>query len=688
MHQDLSLFATIAMAILTAFVGGYIARKAGLPSLVGYLLAGLVIGPFTPGFVGSVSAAQQLAEIGVIFMMFGVGLHFSLRDLWDVRQIAIPGAILQTTLSTLLGLALGRLWGWTVVSGLVLGLSISVASTVVLLRGLSDNNLLNTPHGKVAVGWLVFEDLATIFILVMMPVLVNQSGSPLQSIGLAILKTVLFVAIMLFVGTRVLPRLLTQIAHLRSRELFIIAVVSMALGAAYAAYELFEVSLALGAFLAGVVIGESDIHQQVGAEVVPFRDFFSVLFFVSVGMLVNPLTVISEIGNVLALTALIVLGKLVISAALGLFLPAPARTFAVVGAGLSQIGEFSFIIGSTGVALGVLTTEQYGLILAGALLSIVVNPLMYRTIPVIERAMRDLPSLWRKRESGRPVQAPAVEKLSGHVVIVGYGRIGIHMGSVLEQLGYPNLVVEQDLAYVRELQEQGIRALFGDAANSEILTHVGLDRACALAVTVPNETTAELIVTAAHDIAPELPIIARAATESGVRRLAAVGARTVIQPELEGGLEIVRHTLLIIGYPSAQIQPYLDNVRRSTYRGILPGDRGYPVLDVLLSAIRGVEIAWTPILAESGIVGQSLAEANIRASTGASVVALVRNEEAIPNPNPELRFQEGDLVGLIGKDEELAAAAALINPREEVVSESLAQESSTNGTRVDGAPMS
>lgn len=687
MHQDLTLFATIAMAILTAFVGGYIARKAGLPSLVGYLLAGLAIGPFTPGFVGSVSAAQQLAEIGVIFMMFGVGLHFSLKDLWDVRQVAIPGAILQTAMSTLLGLALARLWGWTVVSGLVLGLSISVASTVVLLRGLADSNLLNTPHGKVAVGWLVFEDLATIFILVMMPVLVNQSGSPLQSIGLAVLKTVLFVAIMLVVGTRVMPRLLTQIAHLRSRELFIIAVVAMALGAGYAAFELFQVSLALGAFLAGVVIGESDIHQQVGAEVVPFRDFFSVLFFVSVGMLVNPITVIADIAHVLALTALIVMGKLLITIGIGLILPAPPRTFVVAGVGLSQIGEFSFIIGSTGVALDVLTAEQYGLILAGALLSIVVNPLMYRAIPVIERTVQGMPSLWRLMGRGEPVHVPAVEKMSGHVVIVGYGRIGIHIGSVLQQLGYPYLVVEQDIAYVREIQEQGIEALFGDAANSEILTHVGLERARALAVTVPNETTAELIVTAAHDIAPELPIIARAATQSGVRRLAAVGATTVIHPELEGGLEIVRHTLLTIGYPMAQIQPYLDNVRRGTYKGILPGDRGYPVLDILLSAIRGMEIAWTPLLEGNPIIGRSLAETNIRAATGASVVALVRNQEVIPNPRPEQRFQEGDLIGLIGNVEELAVATELINPRADgVVGEVAAEGVGADGTQVGEAP--
>ena len=661
MHGEFALFATITMAVLTAFIFGFLARKLRLPSLVGYLVAGLVISPFTPGFVGDADAAAQLAEIGVIFMMFGVGLHFSLKDLWSVRGIAIPGAILQTTLSTLAGLALGRLWGWSSAAGLVLGLSLSVASTVVLLRGLTDRGLVSTPHGRVAIGWLVFEDLATIVILVLMPVLAAGGGNPLLSVGAALLKTAAFVAIMLLVGTRVMSWLLTQIAYTRSRELFSLAVVALALGTAFAAFELFGVSLALGAFLAGVVVGESDIHHQVGAEVVPFRDFFSVLFFVSVGMLVDPAVVAANIGKVAILSLLVVVGKAIITLLLGLVLPSSARTMIVVAAGLSQIGEFSFIVGQAGVALGLLDSDQYGLILAAAVVSIVVNPLMFNLIPATERALRRVPWLWRRLERGGPTPEPFTDHIEGHVVILGYGRVGGHIGGVLQRLGLPFLVVEQNMIYANELQAQGINTMFGDASNSEILLHVGLEHARALVVTVPNETAAELIVTAAHAIAPDLPIIVRAATADRLDNLFHLGARHAVNPEMEGGLEMLRLTLLALGYSAGQIQQYIDTVRTDTYEGILPGQRGYPALDQLLMATRGVEIAWQPLDADSPLVGRTLGEAGIRSRTGASVVAVLRGGQVITNPGPELRFMAGDLVGLIGEAQQLAVVDRLMN---------------------------
>ena len=660
MHDDFALFATITMAVMLAFIGGFIARKLKLPTLVGYLVAGLAISPFTPGFSGDTNAAAQLAEMGVIFMMFGVGLHFSLKDLWNVRRIAIPGAILQTTLSTLLGLAVSQLWGWSFEAGLVLGLAISVASTVVLLRGLADNGLVSTAHGKVAIGWLVFEDLATIAILVLMPVLVSDGGgNPLLSVGWALLKTAVFVALMLLVGTRLLSWLLTQIAYTRSRELFILAVVAVALGVSFLAYEFFGVSLALGAFLAGVVVSESDVHHQVGAEVVPFRDFFAVLFFVSVGMLVNPAVVFANLDKVIVLALLVIVGKALITLLLGLLLPSSARTMIVVAAGLSQIGEFTFIVGSTGVALGLLDVDQYGLILAAAVISIIVNPLMFRLIQPTEKALRRLPALWQRMERGGPTPEAFHEQMEEHVVIVGYGRVGRHIGSVLQRLGLPFLVIEQDMPLAAELQGQGIKTMFGDAANSEILLHVCLDCAKALVVTVPNETTTELIVGAAHLISPATPIIVRAQTEDRLDELIRLGATHAINPELEGGLEILRYTLLTLDYSSGQIQHFIDTIRSDTYTGIWPGDRGYPVLDQLLMSTRGVEIAWEPLAAGSPLIGQTLAEANIRSRIGASVVALVRDRKVIANPKSHVVFEEGDLLGLIGDAHELAAARAL-----------------------------
>jgi monovalent cation:H+ antiporter-2, CPA2 family len=656
MHQDFALFATITMALLTAFGGGYIARKLGLPSLVGYLLAGMVIGPFTPGFVGDTHAISQLAEMGVIFMMFGVGLHFSLKDLWDVRRIAIPGAVLQMLLATLLGFALTQLWGWSVSASLVLGLSISIASTVVLLRGLEDHGLLNTVHGKVAVGWLVLEDLATIAILVLLPVLVASSDNALLNIGTALLKTCLFVAIMLFVGARLMPWLLKRIAHTRSRELFILAVVALALGTAFAAAELFGVSLALGAFLAGVVIGESDISHQVGAEVTPFRDIFSVLFFVSVGMLVNPTLVLANVGQILLLTLLVVVGKFLLTVLMIFVLPAPGRTLIVVAAGLSQIGEFSFIVGQTGVALGILTQDQYGLILAAALLSIVINPLMFRAIPQFERFIQRVPALRQRMERAAPEPVPAHQHMTDHVVIVGYGRVGQHIGHVLQQLKLPFLVVERDAENAENIHKDGVQTLLGDAANSEVLTHAALQDARVLVVTVPDEVAAELIVTAAHDVAPKLPIIARAGTVSGITRLSEAGARHIIHPELEGGLELVRHMLLTLEYPTAQIQRYVDKVRHDAYEVTLTGNEQHPDLDQLLTAVRGVEISWYPILPNSPVVGKNLIEANIRANVGASVIALIRGEQVIPNPGADIKLLEGDMVGIIGNSQQLVAA--------------------------------
>ncbi len=663
MHHEVALFATIAMALVTAFVGGYIARRIGLPTLVGYLVAGMVIGPFTPGFVGDSESASQLAELGVIFMMFGVGLHFSLKDLWNVRAIAVPGALLQMLIATVLGFLLTQLWGWSVNAGLVVGLALSIASTVVLLRGLEDNGMLNTVHGKVVVGWLVLEDLATIAILVLLPALVGGSGNEgSDSIVVALLKTVVFVVIMLLAGARLMPWLLTRIAQTRSRELFILAVVTVALGTAFGAYELFGVSLALGAFLAGMVIGESDISHQVGAEVLPFRDLFSVIFFVSVGMLVNPAVIWANLGQVIILTALIVIGKGIFTLLLGLVLPASGRTMLVVAAGLSQIGEFSFIVGQAGVGLGILSQDQYGLILAGAVISIIINPFMFRLIPVAERTLQKFPALWKRLDRGGPMPEAMHEGMHDHVVIVGYGRVGKHIGHVLEKLQLPYLVVESDAVSAKDIQALGIKTLFGDAANSEVLTHAGLESARALVVTVPDEATAELVVASAKQLAPSLPIIARAGTESGVNRLAKFGANTIIHPELEGGLEIVRHTLLSLGYPMVQIQQYTDAVRSDAYADSLMDNEQHRVLDQLVSAMRSVEIAWHPVSEESPVLGKTLAEANLRTKVGASVIAMIRNDKVLPNPKSDTQFLKGDLVAFIGSSYELNEVERYLHP--------------------------
>ena len=660
MHE-LPLLINIAVALVAAFMGGLIARRIGLPTIVGYSLAGIVIGPFTPGFVGDTETISQLAELGVIFLMFGVGLHFSLKDLWRVRSIAIPGALGRMVITTLMGFGLSQLWGWTPASGLVIGLAISIASTVVLLRGLMDNGLLNTAPGQAAVGWVIVEDLATVLILVLMPSLVATSnGFDWGQLGITLLKAAGFVILALFAGTRFIPWLLLRIAHTRSRELFILAILAITLGIALGAAELFGVSLALGAFVAGVVVNESPLSHQVGADIFPFREAFAVLFFVSIGMLVNPDYLLSNIGSILALTALIVLGKALITLLMGAVLPWSALTTLVLSAGLSQIGEFSFILGQEGLNLGLLERDQYSLILAGALLSIALNTPMFRLIRPMEKWLQSSPVIWRLFNRHSPLPVHEEETYKDHVVIVGYGRVGGHIISLLQELKVPHLVVEADAQRVEELNQRGISTLFGDAANSEVLTHSGLRQARALVVAGPDEASSELVVAAARDIAPELPIIARASSEDGIDRLTKLGAQEVVHPELEGGLEIVRYTLLQLGFPLQEIYRYTDAVRRDHYDLSINTDEEHLLLQELLDASNSIEIKWIRLQPESPLIGQTLAAVNLRSRTGASVVGILRNSQLMANPKSMTIFQAGDRIGLIGDKEEIEAAEKVL----------------------------
>lgn len=656
---EFHLLTNLTVALAAAFIGGILARRVNMPTIVGYLLAGIAIGPFTPGFVGDVHAISELAEIGIIFLMFGVGLHFSLRDLWVVRDIALPGALVQMTIATALGVGLTQLWGWSLSASLILGLSISIASTVVLLRGLEDQGMLNTVHGRVAVGWLVVEDIATVVILVVLRAVGGQ-GSLLETGALTLAKAGVFVALMLFVGARFVPWLFARMAFIGSRELFILTVLVVALGTAFAAYEFFGVSLALGAFLAGITVSESTTSYQVGADILPFREIFSILFFVSVGMLVNPLYLVMNAGQVLAVSGLIVIAKPLIAALVGFVLPYPARTALVVGAGLSQIGEFSFLLGSAAVGLNLLGSDQYSLILAGAVLSIVVNPLMFRAVNPIEAWLKRNPGLWKRLNHHGPEAPPAQEQFKNHVVVVGYGRVGHHVVDVLEYLKIPRLVVDAEATRIAAVERLGVPTLFGDAANSEVLKHAGLEHARALVVTVPDEATAEVVVAAAQKIAPKLPIIARAGTQKGVTRLSELGAQDVIHPELEGGLEIVRHTLLRLGLPPLQVQKYTDIVRHDHYDVAVSIPEEYRLLEQLTYALRGMEIVWHQIGANNPFVGKTIANVGIRDQTGASVIAVIRQDSVIANPKSAFQLQADDLLGVLGTESQVRAAQAFL----------------------------
>ncbi len=662
MHE-LPLLINIGVALGFAFIGGLLARRLRLPTIVGYMLAGVAIGPFTPGFVGDQETISQLAELGVIFLMLGVGIHFNLRDLWQVRHVAIPGAVAQMTITTIIGFLTTRLWGWSVSAGIVLGLAISIASTVVLLRALMDRGILQTRHGQIAVGWLVLEDIATVLILVLMPALApEQNGVPIwESVLWTVVKAVAFLGVMLVVGTKVIPWLLMRIAFTRSRELFILAILSIAIGTALGAAQLFGVSLALGAFIAGVIISESPLSHQVAADLVPFREAFAVLFFVSIGMLVNPLFLLMNAGMIAVLVFIIVVGKTLITLLLGFVLPASGRTMLVVAAGLSQIGEFSFILGQSGLKLGILEVEQYSLILAGAIVSITLNPFMFKLIKPAEAFLQSRTRLWKWFDRHGKASDLVSYHMNEHVVVIGYGRVGKHIVDVLATIGVPCLVVDMDVERIDALKRRGTPTLFGDAANSEVLTHAELTHSRAVVITLPDEAATAMVVASVRQNTSTVPIIARATSHAGVKQLADMGANDVIHPELEGGLEVVRFTLLRLNYPAREVQKYADTVRRNYYIDLNDVAAEREALDHLGDDVNGVELTWIEIPANSPLIGQTLAETDLRGRTGASVVAIMRDQRVMPNPKSLTVFRAGDVLGLIADETQNLTVQALVH---------------------------
>jgi CPA2 family monovalent cation:H+ antiporter-2 len=659
MH-DLPLLTNIGVALGYALVGGLIARRLGLPTIVGYLVAGVALGPLAPFFRGDVAAIEQLAELGVILLMFGVGLHFSLRDLWQVRRIALPGALLQAAIVSTIGWALARTWGFSPAGAWVFGIATSVASTVVLLRSLMDAGWLHTPTGKIAIGWLIVEDLVMVAVLVLLPVVAGpESVASWGTAALTLGKAVLFVALMLFAGNSIVPALLKRVVHTRSRELFVLVALTIAAGTALASSAYFGVSLALGAFVAGVVVSESEFSHQVGADLLPFREAFAVLFFVSVGMLVNPAYILAQWDRVVLATAVIVVVKAVASGAIARLLGAPAHTVLVLAAGRGQIGEFSFILGQTGVALGAITTEQYSLILAGAIVSITINPLMLRLVTPAERALRRHPRLWRLIDRPPVDQPDAEHDFTDHVVIVGCGRVGRHIAEALGRLGIQRLVVEADPMRLDKLREIGVPVLYGDASNSDILTHADIERARAVVVTLPDDAAALMVVATVRALTKTVPIVARASTWAAARELLGAGASQVVRPELEGGIEIVRRTLLDLDLPLREVQKYTELVREE---GLDESERlsaqRVRVLNDLVHAVKDLEIGWLLLEAGSPLVGLTLAEAGLRQTTGVSVVAIARGETLIRNPEPTEAFGPGDRVAVIGTPGQVQAAEA------------------------------
>jgi monovalent cation:H+ antiporter-2, CPA2 family len=560
MHHSISLITTLASGFGLALILGFLAVRLRLPALVGYLLAGVAIGPATPGFVADAQIAAQLSEIGVMLLMFGVGLHFSVKDLLDVRKIALPGAVVQMLVATALGAGMAAWWGWPLGSALVFGLSLSVASTVVLLKALESRGILDSANGRIAVGWLVVEDLAMVLVLVLLPVLAPSMGGRAadesdRGTALTIFITLLqvggFVAFMLILGRRLFPWMLWQVAKTGSRELFTLCVVAAAVSIAYGSAALFGVSFALGAFFAGMVLRESEFSQRAAEQTLPLQDAFAVLFFVSVGMLFDPAILVEEPLAVLATVAIILAGKSLAAVALVLVLRYPARTALIVAASLAQIGEFSFILAGLGLSLGLLTKEAQSLVVAGALISIALNPFVFSLFQSAHE--------WLARNAwfaGREEPVPNAlselpmstepKYLANQVVLVGWGRVGKRISEGLAQRGIPFVVAEGNRELVEVLRSRGIPAVWGDAAEPGVLIQAHIARAKVLVIATPETVFARRMAEIARQLNPGIQVIVRSHNTHEAELLEKDGAGTVFVGETELARAMTNHVLKVV----------------------------------------------------------------------------------------------------------------------------------------------
>ncbi len=556
MPHSVSLISTIAVGLGLALVFGFLASLVRLPALVGYLLAGVVIGPFTPGFVADAGIAAQLAEIGVMLLMFGVGLHFSLDDLLAVRKIALPGAVVQMAVATALGMALATLWGWNLGGALVFGLSLSVASTVVLLRALESRGVLDSFNGRIAVGWLVVEDLAMVLVLVLLPPLggwlaggqVADTNALWKTLGLTLLQVGGFVALMLIVGRRLFPWLLWQVQRTGSRELFTLCVVAAAVSIAFGSTALFGVSFALGAFFAGMVMRESEFSHRAAEESLPLRDAFAVLFFVSVGMLFDPMVLVQRPLQVVAVVGIIVVGKSIAAAALVLAFRYPLNTALTVSASLAQIGEFSFILVGLGGSLGLLPPEGQSLVLAGALISIALNPAAFYFSEPMQRWILARSAFARRMEARDDPMAELPthteqKYLAQQVVLVGYGRVGRRIAATMQAHHIPYVVAEQNRETVERLRGEGVAAVFGDASEPATLIQAHIARARMLVIATPDSLNVRQMIAVARTLNPQIEIAVRTHSETEARLLNEEQAGRVFLGEQELAQSMARHVV-------------------------------------------------------------------------------------------------------------------------------------------------
>jgi monovalent cation:H+ antiporter-2, CPA2 family len=649
----------IIIIVVAALMGGVVAHRLKQPLILGYILAGVLVGPYTGGVtVSEVHNIELLAEIGVALLLFALGLEFSLRKLRPVRRISIVGTPIQMLLTIGFGFAIGRWLGWEPLPSVWLGALMSLSSTMVLLKTLMNQGWLGTLSSRVMIGMLIVQDLAVVPLMIILPQL-NELKAGIPVLGLAVLKAALFLALMILLGARLLPRLMAYIARWNSRELFLLSITAVGLGVGYATY-LSGLSFAFGAFVAGMVLSESDYGHQALSEIIPLRDIFGLLFFTSVGMLVDPSFLLAHWGTILLLVVLVALGKGVIFASLACLFGYGNVVPLAVGLGLFQIGEFSFVLARVGLSSNSISNDTYSLVLSVAVITMVLTPV----VSGLTAPLYSLRKRWFKREPLQTINLPE-SGLFGHVVIAGGGRIGQHVARVLQQLDLSCVLLELDYRVVEQVKQAGFPVIYGDAGQSTVLEAAAIDKARLLLVTTPAVVVAQSIVEKARELNPDLKIVARAEGVEQMQALFEKGATEVVQPEFEAGLEITRQALVHLDIPATEILRYTDAVRRDLYAPLCQNCVDSRTIALLKSARDLLELSWLSLEKESAFHGRTIAELGIRTRTGVSVVGIVREGTFHPNPNPDFRFDSGDLVGVIGMPEQFAALEEWAKPKPE-----------------------
>jgi CPA2 family monovalent cation:H+ antiporter-2 len=661
----MGIAADIAIILVAALIGGLIAQRLRQPLILGYILAGVAVGPYTGGVtVTQIHDIELLAEIGVALLLFALGLEFSLRDLQPVRHIALLGTPLQLLLTIAYGFGIGQWLGWEWLPSLWLGALISLSSTMVILKTLMSQGRLGTLSSRVMIGMLIVQDLAVVLLMIVLPQL-NQLQAGLPVLGLAVAKAAIFLVVMIFVGTRVIPYLLARVAAWNSRELFLLSVTAIGLGVGYGTY-LFGLSFAFGAFVAGMVLSESDHSYQALSDIIPLRDVFGLLFFVSVGMLLDPAFLLDNLVTVLLVVVLVVVGKGLIFGLLTSLFRYRNIVPLAVGLGLFQIGEFSFVLARVGLRTGSISPDLYSLVLSATIVTMVLTPF----ISGLAEPLYSLRKRWFKHEAYQTINLPRAG-LHDHVVIAGGGRVGHYVAQVLQRLNMAFVVIDLDQRRVEQAKAAGFPVIFGDASQPVVLEAARIEHARLLLITTPAIAVAQAIVSQVRQLHPALHIVARAEGMEQMKSLHDLEVHEIVQPQFEASLEITRQALLHLNIPATEIQRFTDAVRQELYAPMYEAHDQYQTISQLQNAVRLMDVTWIELSADSPFAGRTIGELGIRSRTGASVIGVMQAGVFQPNPDATYCFEPGDLVAVIGTAQQLEVFEAMAHAP--VVASSAAQ---------------